>query len=136
MGITKLFHHSFTEVYLRILWEMNRNTVLHRFHRMPHYTCLTHTIMETVCCHENKQTNKQKIIFLQHDDNGVVEVWLCAFLSLALNASGHLHTSATAGLDDSTGTLEAMQKTKVSSHDRHCVQVPWSSQPAAYHYAG
>lgn len=66
-----------------------------------------------------KHKNKRDNIFLQHDDN--------AFLSLALNGSGHLHTSATVGLDDSTGTLEAMQKTKVSAHDRHCVQVPWSS---------
>jgi len=75
--------------------------------------------METVHCHENTKTREN--IFLQHDDNGVVEVWLCAFPSLALNGSGHLHTSATIGLDDSTVTLEAMQKTKVSAHDRHCV---------------
>ena len=103
---------------------MKRSTALHGFNRMPHYTCLTHTIVEKVHCYENK--NKRDNIFLQHDDNGVLEVWLCAFLSLALNGSGHLHTSATVGLDDSTGTLEATQKTKLSARDRHCVLVPWS----------
>jgi len=80
--------------------------------------------------------NKRDNFFLQYDDNGVVEVWLCAFLSLALNGSGHLHTSATEGLHDSTGTLEAMKKTKVSAHDRHLCSGTRVIQPAAYHYAG
>ena len=46
---------------------------------------------------------------------------------MALNVSDHLHASATEGMADSTGTLEAMQKTNVSTNDRHYVLVPWSS---------
>jgi hypothetical protein len=48
--------------------------------------------------------------FLQHDDNWGVELRLCALLKWALNGCGQHHTSATEGLEDSTGTLEAMQK--------------------------
>jgi hypothetical protein len=80
--------------------------------------------METVQCHENTHTHKRDNFFLPHDDHGVCvcgEVWLCAFLRLALNRNGHFHTSATEGLDDFTGTLEAMQKTKLFDHDRQCV---------------
>lgn len=97
-------------------------------------TCLTRTITETVHCHDNTKTKEN--FLLQHDDNGVVEVWLCALLSLALNGSGHLHTSTTEGLDDFTGSLEAMQKTEVSAHDRHLCSGTSVIQPAAYHYAG
>jgi hypothetical protein len=58
---------------------MKRNTVLCGFHRMPHCTRLTHTIMETVHCCDNTKT-KERTFFYNMMTMGVVEVWLRALL--------------------------------------------------------
>lgn len=58
MGITKLSHHIFASLSMD-LWEMKRNIVLRGFHRMPHYTRLTHSIMETVSYCENTKTKSR-----------------------------------------------------------------------------